>query len=86
MTALDERLLELLAEEDGSAPGLITSDPRVAAESEARVRERMDCLVEAGLAYWVTEEWCEPTRWGRLYLDGDLDARHQPRPRPRGAF
>lgn len=50
--------------------------------SENRIRERCRLLADADLIAPIHSEMYELTTWGRLYLDGEVDARHQPRPRP----
>lgn len=79
MQQLDDRILEFLADEDWSTPQLIAERPTIDA-SEARVRERCRALRHAGLVHPFAGDCYELTTWGQLYLSGDLDAAHQPRP------
>jgi len=46
------------------------------------IRERCHLLTDANLIEPIHSEMYELTTWGRLYLEGEIDARHQPRPRP----
>lgn len=77
---LDERILEHLAEEDWSSPTVMASRPEFRWASEARLRERCEMLIYAGFVYPLAREMLEITTWGSLYLNGELDARHQPHP------
>lgn len=81
MQQLDDRLLELLREEGWSSPSIAASRPSLHA-SRARCRERFRWLTYAGLAAPFADDCYELTTWGQLYLEGDLDAAHQPRPSP----
>jgi len=38
--------------------------------------------MDADLIEPIHREMYELTKWGRLYLREEIDARHQPRPRP----
>lgn len=78
MQQLDERILEHVEEEGWSSPGIMVSRPafqRLDA-SEARIRERCRVLTSAELIAPFHGEMYEITTWGRLYLDGELDAEH----------
>lgn len=48
--------------------------------SEDRIGKRGRLLV--GLVEPIYSEMYELTTWGRLYLEGEIDVRYQPRPRP----
>jgi len=79
MEQLDERILEHLREEDWSTPSVMASCPEFGA-SQGRIDERCRMLAYAGFVYAFHADMYELTTWGRLYLDGELDAHHQPTP------
>lgn len=76
---LDERILEYLDEEGWATPRILTRK-RAFTASEGRIAERCELLVYAGFVAPVHGEMYDITRWGQLYLDGEVDARHQPTP------
>lgn len=82
MQQLDDRILEHLNEEPWSSPSVMESLPRLRG-SKRRIRERCEVLASAGLIAPVHGEMYEITTWGMRYLEGKIDARHQPRPNPR---
>ena len=87
MVPLDERILEYLQEHDLATVGTITQEVELWA-SRARVRERCYKLADAELIGSLTRDhqhW-ELTKRGEMFLDGDLDARHQPTPDVRRAL
>lgn len=75
----DERVLEYLAADGPATPRVLARAPPIGA-SVGRLRERCEMLVEAELVAPLADRTYELTRWGRLYLAGDLDVRHQPTP------
>ena len=81
MTALDERILELLADERWATPRSITRRLSLRA-SVGRVRERCRLLAEVGLVAPLSRERLHygVTGSGRRYLAGSLDVRRLPRP------
>lgn len=79
MQQLDDRILEHLNEEPWSSVAIMASRPEVVA-SKARIRERCQMLACAGLIVPLHRDMYEITKWGSLYLEGKLDADHQPRP------
>jgi len=79
MQQLDDRILEHLDEEGWSSPRVMATEPDLDA-SKGRIRERCEFLVYAGFAAPLTDTMYEITRWGQLYLEGEVDAEHQPRP------
>jgi len=81
MQLLDDRILEYLAETSRASPAAIVADPYVRA-SRRRVARRCRVLSEAGLIAPVAprSRVYQVTTWGRRYLEGEIDARHQPRP------
>lgn len=76
---VDERILEYLDETGWATPGLLARERGFAA-SEGRIRERCERLVYAGFVAPLHGDTYEITRWGQLYLRGEVDARHQPTP------
>lgn len=84
MRTLDERILEHLHEAGESNPMLMAEHPRFEEMevSSGQIRERCIQLADAGLVWMSGKGWFDVTTWGQQYLDGEVDARHQPRPRP----
>jgi len=76
----DERILEFLEEEGLAAPSLI-ADEVFRKVSPGHVRERLYMLQYAGLVANTGYKSYELTEEGERYLDGDLNANHQPSPR-----
>jgi len=83
MRQLDERILEHLQESGESNPMLMSEHPRFGEMevSSGQIRERCAKLAEAGLAASTGKGWFDITTWGQQYLEGELDAENQPRPR-----
>jgi hypothetical protein len=79
MQQLDERILEYLARDGWATPAIISREVGLEA-SKARIRERLRALRYAGFVAPFAGDCYELTTWGQLYLEGDLDAAHQPRP------
>ena len=79
MEQLDERIMENLSAEGWSSPTVMASRRGFAA-TPARIRERCEFLRFAGLVYSEWDGAYELTTWGELYLEGEIDAEHQPRP------
>jgi len=75
----DDRILEFLDEEGMASPTLISREV-FKSVSPGHVRERLEMLQYAGFVFCVGVESRELTTAGQRYLDGDLDARHQPTP------
>jgi len=82
MVTLDDRILEHLNEEPWSSPRVMNSLSDFRA-SQARLAERCRMLTYAGLVAPISDDMYEITTWGMLYLDGEIDAAHQPRPSPK---
>lgn len=81
MQQLDERILEFVREEGWASPHIIAASGGFCCSvSEERIRERMAWLVYAGLLAPISGDQVDLTGAGARYLEGDLDARHQPRP------
>ncbi|APW99377.1 hypothetical protein CHINAEXTREME_17070 [Halobiforma lacisalsi AJ5] len=79
MEQLDDRILEHLDEEPWSSVSVMASRSCFRA-SKARIRERCQMLARAGLIAPVHHDMYEITTWGIRYLEGEIDADHQPRP------
>lgn len=77
---VDERIMEFLDEQGWATPRLMARERGFSA-SEDRIGERCEMLVYAGFVAPLHGEMYELTQWGRLYLDGEVDARDQPTPR-----
>lgn len=75
----DERVLEYLAERGWATPAILAGERGFSA-SEDRIAERCEMLRYAGFVVPLYGDAYEITRWGRLYLEGEVDARHQPTP------
>lgn len=80
MQQLDDRILEYVDEEGWATPGIMASRHDFRDFSRARIRERCRALCYADLLAPIAGDMVELTTWGQLYLDGELDAGHQPRP------
>lgn len=85
MCPLDERIVEFVAQEPLASPRLMASVFDFFA-SRDRIQERCKMLSDAGLIAPFSDdfEMYEVTGAGQRYLEGNLDAEHQPRPRARG--
>ena len=75
----DERILEYL-EENGLSSSRLISNEAFEKVSPGHVAERLERLRYARLVSRTGLTSYELTREGRWYLDGDLDAAHQPTP------
>lgn len=82
MQQIDERILEYIDAEGWVTPRILASRPRFRHASLDRLRERLEWLVYAGLLAPISGYMVDITTEGARYLDGDLDARDQPRPSP----
>ena len=80
MVQLDDRILEHLNEESWSSVDVMVSQSHFRA-SRGRIRERCQMLACSGLIAPIHHDMYEITNWGTLYLDGEIDADHQPRPK-----
>jgi len=82
MRQVDERVLEHLNEAGESNPMLMAEHPRFEdmGASAGQLRERCECLAEAGMIATTGSGWFDITTWGQQYLEGELDAQNQPRP------
>lgn len=79
MTQQDDRILEFLAAEGWATPRLVAREASIHV-SAGVVEERLHFLGYAGFVDRIHGDTYEITRWGHRYLDGDIDAAHQPRP------
>lgn len=75
MQALDERILEYLAEDSAATPRTIARSRRRPVSTK-RVRDRLRILAQAGYVEpWTRDyELWTLTNWGHLYLDGEARA------------
>lgn len=81
----DERILEYLAENGKVSPWILADEMETDSQY---VTHRCYILANAELVERVAREQIDDefaiSTWGRLYLNGDLDAQHrQPQPSPR---
>ncbi len=85
MCTLDERIIEYVAEDPLASPRIMESVMQFDA-SERRIRERCLMLADAELIAPLSRdlEMYEVTSEGQRYLQGKLDAEHQPKPKVRG--
>ncbi|MXR52319.1 hypothetical protein GRX03_11985 [Halovenus sp. WSH3] len=75
----DDRILEFLCEEDLATHQLISREV-FESVSPPHVAERLAMLEYAGFVSCEGWESYELTTEGRMYLNGDLDARNRPTP------
>jgi len=75
----DDHILEYLDREGWGSPELIAARPSIDA-SKSIIRDRLWFLQYARLVTPLWADTYELTTWGALYLRGELDAEHQPRP------
>lgn len=85
MIQLDDRILENIASEGWSTPSIMAK-ARGFTAPEGVIRDRCKRLHYAGLAAPIHGRMYELTGEGQRYLDGDLDARHQPYPKASAVF
>jgi hypothetical protein len=79
MEQVDERIMEFIREEGWASPSILASQRGFEA-SEGRIRERCKMLTYTGFLAPIAGELYDITTEGILYLDGKIDARHQPTP------
>ncbi len=79
MILLDERILEQIDEHGWSTPKMMARH-RTFPEYTGVISDRCKRLHYAGLVEPFHGEMYDLTVEGRMYLKGDLDARHQPIP------
>lgn len=85
MVQLDERILEHLEGEGWSTPRIMAKEHGFGA-SEGRIRDRCDRLHYVGFIEPIHGEMYDITVEGRLFLRGEIDARHQPIPKASAVF
>jgi hypothetical protein len=79
MKQQDDRILEYLNREGWATASLIESEVSIDI-SEAHLQERLRMLQYAGLVAPIWSDAYEITLEGMRYLEGELDAEHQPTP------
>ena len=79
MKQQDDRILEYLESEGWATPRMIARQPTIDI-SRGHVEERLMFLWYAGFVWPFHGEMFELSTEGRLYLRGEIDARHQPTP------
>jgi hypothetical protein len=85
MVQLDERILEHIESEGWATPKILARE-RGFPQSEGRITDRCKRLHYCGFLDPHHGEMYDITVEGRLYLKGDLDARHQPTPKASAVF
>ncbi|WP_435362770.1 hypothetical protein [Haloarchaeobius sp. DYHT-AS-18] len=83
MKKIDDRILEHLNETSWATPHSMSYEPEFRYASERRIAERCWMLAHADMIAPMAERTYEITTWGQLYLDGEIDAAHQPYPTPK---
>ena len=79
MEQTDERILEFLDDVGWATPHIMARERGFDA-TEGRIGDRCERLVYAGFITPLHRKTYEITQWGRLYLQGEIDAEHQPTP------
>lgn len=79
MEQIDERILEHLRNEGWSSPAIMASERGFEA-SEGHIRDRCKRLQWVGFVYPIHRDTYDLTTDGRLYLEGEIDARYRPHP------
>jgi len=79
MKQLDERILEYLDSEGWGSPSVLARSRGFTA-SEGHIGERCKMLHYAGFISPITSDMYELTTDGIQYLNGQIDARHRPKP------
>jgi hypothetical protein len=79
MKQQDDRILEYLDREGWASASLIASEASIDI-SEGHLNDRLRMLWYAGLVSPTWSDAYEITTLGALYLRGELDAEHLPRP------
>jgi len=79
MLKLDERILEQVEADGWTTPGMLVRKPEFP-EYEGVISDRCKRLYYVGFIEPIHGEMYDLTIEGRLYLQGELDARHQPTP------
>lgn len=77
MQQLDEQIFEYLDREEWGTPTMLAQAEQITA-SQDRIAERCKMLQYAGMIAPILDEMYELTTNGVLYLNEEIDARHQP--------
>jgi len=85
MIQVDERIMEWIRENGFASPGILSRE-RGFNLSSGHVRDRCKWLQYAGLVSPVSGDLYDLTSEGILYLKGELNAKHCPRPTPSKVF
>ena len=85
MMQVDEKILEYLQREGWGTPSIMARS-RGFHVSEGFIRERCEMLRYAGFIETITSSMYDITTDGMLYLRGELDASHRPKPTPSQVF
>jgi len=85
MIQLDERILEHLERKGWATPRMMARE-RGFPSYEGVISDRCKRLHYVGFIDPFHDEMYELTAGGQLYLDGEIDARHQPYPKASAVF
>jgi hypothetical protein len=85
MIQLDEKILAHIEREGWSTPRLMAQEPGFPSYKGV-ISDRCKLLRYAGFIDPIHGEMYDITVEGRLYLDGEIDARHQPYPKASAVF
>ncbi|KZX49536.1 hypothetical protein [Haloarcula sp. K1] len=85
MNQIDERIMEWIRENGFASPSILSRE-RGFDVSSGYIRDRCRWLQYAGLLAPVSGDLYDLTSEGILYLKGELDASHCPRPTPSKVF
>ena len=85
MEQIDERIMEYARHNGWASPSLLESERGFSA-SEGRIRERCLRLWFVGFIEPIAGEMYDITMEGSLYLEGKVDARNYPNPKPCEVF
>ncbi|WP_254279211.1 hypothetical protein [Haloarcula marina] len=81
MNQVDERVMEWIRENGFASPGILNRE-RGFSVSTGHIRDRCKWLQYAGLLAPIGGDLYDLTSEGILYLKGELNASHCPRPTP----
>jgi len=85
MEQTDERIMEWIRTNGWASPGILAQE-RPFRVSEGHIRDRCKWLQFAGLLAPISGDLYDITSEGILYLKGELNADHCPRPTPSKVF
>ena len=80
MIQLDERILEKIETDGWTTPGMLAKNSKFP-EYEGVISDRCDRLHYVGFIEPFHGKMYDLTVEGRLYLQGEIDAKHQPYPK-----